>query len=33
MPGRYMQIFQANTNVLKDPNVIHPGQKLVIPNK
>jgi LysM repeat protein len=31
--GKYMQIFQANTNILKDPNVIHPGQKLVIPNK
>lgn len=31
--GQYMKIFQANTNVLKDPNVIQPGQKLVIPNK
>jgi nucleoid-associated protein YgaU len=31
--GKYMQIFQANTDILKDPNVIHPGQKLVIPNK
>jgi nucleoid-associated protein YgaU len=31
--GQYMKIFQANTNILKDPNVIHPGQKLVIPNK
>ena len=31
--GQYMKIFQANTNILKDPNVIQPGQKLVIPNK
>ncbi len=31
--GQYMRIFEANTNILKDPNVIHPGQKLVIPNK
>jgi len=31
--GQYMRIFNANTNILKDPNVIHPGQKLVIPNK
>lgn len=31
--GAYMQIFNANTSVLKDPNVIQVGQKLVIPNK
>jgi nucleoid-associated protein YgaU len=31
--GKYMQIFNANTNILKDSNVIQPGQKLVIPNK
>ncbi|MGE3510962.1 MAG: LysM peptidoglycan-binding domain-containing protein [Vicinamibacterales bacterium] len=30
--GAYMQIFNANTNTLKDPNLIKPGQKLVIPN-
>ena len=28
----YMKIFNANTDQLKDPNVIHPGQELVIPN-
>jgi len=31
--GQYMRIFEANTNILKDPNMIHPGQKLVIPRK
>lgn len=31
--GAYMQIFNANKNILKDPNVIQVGQKLVIPNK
>ncbi len=31
--GKYMKIFEANKNILKDPNMIHPGQKLVIPNK
>ncbi|MEM7510706.1 MAG: LysM peptidoglycan-binding domain-containing protein [Bacteroidota bacterium] len=30
--GEYMKIFNANTNILKDPNLIHPGQELVIPN-
>ena len=29
--GAYMTIFNANTNILKDPNVIHPGQELTIP--
>jgi len=29
---KYMKIFEANKGVLKDPNVIHPGQKLTIPN-
>jgi nucleoid-associated protein YgaU len=29
--NRYMDIFNANTDQLKDPNMIHPGQKLVIP--
>lgn len=29
----YMRIFEANKNILKDPNVIQPGQKLVIPTK
>jgi len=27
-----MKIFEANKTTLKDPNVIHPGQKLTIPN-
>jgi nucleoid-associated protein YgaU len=29
--NRYMEIFNANKDQLKDPNVIHPGQKLIIP--
>lgn len=29
--GAYMKIFEANKNILKDPNVIQPGQKLVVP--
>ena len=29
----YMKIFEANKDQLKDPNVIHPGQKLVLPPK
>lgn len=31
--NRYMDIFNANRDKLKDPNVIHPGQQLVIPKK
>ncbi|WP_179352257.1 LysM peptidoglycan-binding domain-containing protein [Winogradskyella vidalii] len=31
-PGKYQQIFEANTAILKNPDVIHPGQELVIPN-
>lgn len=31
--GKYMKIFEANKDQLKDPNVIQPGQKLVIPNR
>lgn len=31
--GRYMDIFNANKDTLKDPNMIHPGQQLVIPNR
>ncbi len=30
--GKYNAIFQANTNQLKNPDVIHPGQVLKIPN-
>ena len=29
---KYTAIFEANTNILKSPDVIHPGQELVIPN-
>ena len=31
--NRYMDIFNANKDKLKDPNMIHPGQQLVIPNR
>jgi LysM repeat protein len=31
--GRYMEIFNANKDQLKDPNLIHPGQKLLIPKR
>jgi nucleoid-associated protein YgaU len=31
--SRYMEIFEANSDVLMDPNKIKPGQKLVIPPK
>ncbi|WP_299885579.1 LysM peptidoglycan-binding domain-containing protein [uncultured Lacinutrix sp.] len=30
--GKYNAIFQANTDILKNPDVIHPDQELVIPN-
>lgn len=29
---KYNKIFDANTNILKNPDVIHPDQILVIPN-
>ncbi len=28
----YMKIFNANKNILKDPDMIHPGRVLTIPN-
>ncbi len=31
-PMKYTVIFEANKNILKNPDVIHPGQELVIPN-
>jgi len=31
-PMKYMEIFNANKDLLSDPNLIHPGQKLRIPN-
>jgi hypothetical protein len=30
--NKYMKIFEANKDVLKDPNTVKPGQKLTIPN-
>jgi nucleoid-associated protein YgaU len=30
-PMKYKKIFEANTNILKNPDVIHPDQVLVIP--
>jgi len=30
-PMKYKQIFSANTNILKNPDMIHPDQVLVIP--
>jgi nucleoid-associated protein YgaU len=29
--GKWPQIFEANKDILKDPNKIYPGQKLKIP--
>jgi nucleoid-associated protein YgaU len=31
--SKYMTIFNANKDQLKDPNMIKPGQKLVLPKK
>jgi nucleoid-associated protein YgaU len=31
-PMKYPKIFEANGDILKSPDVIHPGQELVIPN-
>lgn len=31
--NRYMDIFNANKSTLKNPDLIHPGQELVIPNR
>ncbi|WP_157206294.1 LysM peptidoglycan-binding domain-containing protein [Mariniflexile maritimum] len=30
--AKYQAIFNANTTILKNPDLIHPGQELVIPN-
>ena len=30
--GKYMKIFEANTNILENPDKIKPGQVLVIPD-
>lgn len=31
-PMKYKAIFEANTGILSNPDVIHPDQELVIPN-
>jgi len=31
-PMKYKQIFSANTNILSNPDIIHPDQVLIIPN-
>jgi len=31
--GDYMRIFEANNDILKNPDLIHPGQRLKLPNK
>jgi nucleoid-associated protein YgaU len=31
-PMKYNAIFKANKDILKNPDMIHPGQELVIPN-
>ena len=31
-PMKYKQIFQANSDILKNPDLIYPNQELVIPN-
>ena len=31
--SKYMKIFEANTGILKNPDQIYPGQKLVIPKE
>jgi len=29
---KYKEVFAANTDILKNPDLIHPGQELIIPN-
>ena len=31
-PMKYQRIFEANRDILDNPDLIHPGQNLVIPN-
>jgi len=31
-PSKYQKIYQANTDILKNPDLIHPDQELIIPN-
>lgn len=30
-PSMWRKIYEANKNIIKDPNLIYPGQRLVIP--
>jgi nucleoid-associated protein YgaU len=30
--SKYQAIFKANSDILKNPDLIHPGQELIIPN-
>lgn len=30
--SKYQAIFKANSGILKNPDLIHPGQELIIPN-
>jgi len=30
--AKYQAIFKANSDILKNPDLIHPGQELIIPN-
>lgn len=30
--SRYQNIFKANSDILKNPDIIHPDQELIIPN-
>ena len=29
---KYKEIFAANSDILKNPDIIHPDQELIIPN-
>lgn len=31
-PSKYQKIFEANSDILKNPDMIHPDQELIIPN-
>lgn len=30
--NKWKQLFEANRDIIKDPNLIHPGQKLKLPS-
>ena len=31
-PSKHQKIFEANSDILKNPDMIHPDQELIIPN-